>query len=67
MMKYSTSFRNQNYELVQRHTKPKNCNLINENVLYLRFNSNFDEAADDREHVADDEQDIPAVYKLHSV
>lgn len=34
---------------------------------YLRLNPNFDEAADDGEHVADDEQDIPAVDELHPV
>jgi len=34
---------------------------------YLGLDPNFDEAADDGEHVADDEQDVPAVDELHSV
>lgn len=34
---------------------------------YLGFNSNLDEAADDGKHVADNEQNIPAVDKLQSV
>lgn len=34
---------------------------------YLRLDPNFDEAADDGEHVADDEQNIPAIDELHSV
>lgn len=34
---------------------------------YLGLDPNLDEAADDGEHVADDEQNIPAVDELHSV
>ncbi len=34
---------------------------------YLGLYPDFDEAADDGEHVADDEQNIPAVDELHSV
>lgn len=34
---------------------------------YLGLDPNFDEAAYNGEHVADDEQDIPAVDELHPV
>lgn len=34
---------------------------------YLGLDSNLNEAADDGEHVADDEQDVPTVDELHPV
>lgn len=36
-------------------------------LYYLWLNPNFNEAADDGEHVANDEQNIPAIDELHSV
>lgn len=36
-------------------------------LCYLGLNPDFDEAADDGEHVAHDEQNIPAVDELHPV
>lgn len=36
-------------------------------IDYLWLNPNFNEAANDGEHVANDEQNIPAIDELHSV